>query len=379
MKLTARDVAQLIDISAVQAPHGAAEIREPRGDRAAAPLHRGARAALLGPVPQGPARGIRRHDRRPRGLPRRRAPHRDQGGRGAPPRPGRRPGNGHDAERRASSARARTATARTTSGPWCEAARRRAGQGDPRGALPRPRPDAAGVRGGHPGRRGLREDRDGLGRRAAPPSRWSSSSRRSCGSAIKVKAAGSIRTPRHARDDAGGWAWPGSASTCTPPSRSSDPSPRSPAARSRWRGSHGEDHPRLRPRHRRGEGVAVRRGGRMPRDHLRVVRDAVPRLGVARAAARGLVERRGAGAPASSWARAGRGPSDVACLALSGQSLAVVPVDAAGEPLRESIPIWSDTRAAAQVEAFFRKRRSIGMVPDARAMASPRSAIPCSR
>ena len=47
--------------------------------------------------------------------------------------------------------------------------------------------------------------------------------------------------------------------------------------------------------------------------------------------------------------------ADVACLALSGQSLAVVPVDAAGEPLRESIPIWSDTRAAAQVEAFFRK------------------------
>jgi xylulokinase len=47
--------------------------------------------------------------------------------------------------------------------------------------------------------------------------------------------------------------------------------------------------------------------------------------------------------------------TDVACLALSGQSLAVVPVDAAGEPLRASIPIWSDTRAAAQVEAFFRK------------------------
>ena len=48
-------------------------------------------------------------------------------------------------------------------------------------------------------------------------------------------------------------------------------------------------------------------------------------------------------------------PADVACLAISGQSLAVIPVDAAGEPLRESIPIWSDTRATAQAKAFFEK------------------------
>jgi xylulokinase len=47
--------------------------------------------------------------------------------------------------------------------------------------------------------------------------------------------------------------------------------------------------------------------------------------------------------------------ADVACLAISGQSLAVIPVDAAGEPLRETIPIWSDTRASAQTAAFFAK------------------------
>ena len=48
-------------------------------------------------------------------------------------------------------------------------------------------------------------------------------------------------------------------------------------------------------------------------------------------------------------------PADVACLAISGQSLAVIPVDGSGEPLRESIPIWSDTRASAQAAAFFAK------------------------
>jgi xylulokinase len=47
-------------------------------------------------------------------------------------------------------------------------------------------------------------------------------------------------------------------------------------------------------------------------------------------------------------------PADVACLAISGQSLAVIPVDGSGEPLRESIPIWSDTRASAQAAAFFK-------------------------
>ncbi|HYD39506.1 MAG TPA: FGGY-family carbohydrate kinase [Anaeromyxobacter sp.] len=40
-------------------------------------------------------------------------------------------------------------------------------------------------------------------------------------------------------------------------------------------------------------------------------------------------------------------------LAISGQSLGVVPVDDAGALLREWTPIWSDTRATAQTRAFF--------------------------
>ncbi len=40
-------------------------------------------------------------------------------------------------------------------------------------------------------------------------------------------------------------------------------------------------------------------------------------------------------------------------LALSGQSLGVVPVDASGALLREWTPIWSDTRAVAQTKVFF--------------------------
>ena len=47
--------------------------------------------------------------------------------------------------------------------------------------------------------------------------------------------------------------------------------------------------------------------------------------------------------------------ADVRCLAISGQSLGVVPVDSAGRLLREQIPIWSDTRASAQTAAFFTK------------------------
>ena len=45
--------------------------------------------------------------------------------------------------------------------------------------------------------------------------------------------------------------------------------------------------------------------------------------------------------------------SDIACLAISGQSLGVVPVDRQGELLREATPIWSDTRASRQSAAFF--------------------------
>jgi xylulokinase len=45
--------------------------------------------------------------------------------------------------------------------------------------------------------------------------------------------------------------------------------------------------------------------------------------------------------------------ADVACLAISGQSLGVVPVDARGALLRDRTPIWSDTRASEQAARFF--------------------------
>lgn len=48
-------------------------------------------------------------------------------------------------------------------------------------------------------------------------------------------------------------------------------------------------------------------------------------------------------------------PASVRCLALSGQSLAVVPLDGAGILLRDSVPIWSDTRPVEQVDQFFRQ------------------------
>jgi len=48
-------------------------------------------------------------------------------------------------------------------------------------------------------------------------------------------------------------------------------------------------------------------------------------------------------------------PADIAAIAISGQSLGVVPVDRAGNLLREATPIWSDTRASRQTAAFFSK------------------------
>ena len=45
--------------------------------------------------------------------------------------------------------------------------------------------------------------------------------------------------------------------------------------------------------------------------------------------------------------------TEVDCLAISGQSLAVIPLDAKGGLLRDSIPIWSDTRATRQAAEFF--------------------------
>jgi xylulokinase len=46
--------------------------------------------------------------------------------------------------------------------------------------------------------------------------------------------------------------------------------------------------------------------------------------------------------------------SAVDCIAISGQSLGAVPLDGGGRLLRESTPIWSDTRAEGQVRQFFR-------------------------
>jgi len=48
-------------------------------------------------------------------------------------------------------------------------------------------------------------------------------------------------------------------------------------------------------------------------------------------------------------------PAEIECLALSGHSLGCVPLAADGSLLRESTPIWSDTRAQAQVPRFFEK------------------------
>ncbi|MHB8897956.1 MAG: xylulokinase [Thermoguttaceae bacterium] len=48
-------------------------------------------------------------------------------------------------------------------------------------------------------------------------------------------------------------------------------------------------------------------------------------------------------------------PSSVRALAISGHSLGCVPLDRAGRLLRESTPIWSDSRAAEQAAAFFHK------------------------
>jgi xylulokinase len=45
---------------------------------------------------------------------------------------------------------------------------------------------------------------------------------------------------------------------------------------------------------------------------------------------------------------------DVGSLAISGHSLGCVPLDAAGNLLRESTPIWSDSRAGNEATAFFR-------------------------
>ncbi|MBC8569846.1 xylulokinase [Zongyangia hominis] len=46
-------------------------------------------------------------------------------------------------------------------------------------------------------------------------------------------------------------------------------------------------------------------------------------------------------------------PKDIVCCGISGHSLGSVPMDAHGNLLRESTPIWSDTRAVKQARRFF--------------------------
>lgn len=46
-------------------------------------------------------------------------------------------------------------------------------------------------------------------------------------------------------------------------------------------------------------------------------------------------------------------PSEIACLSLSGHSLVTVPIDKDGNCLMNDVPIWSDTRAQKECEAFF--------------------------
>lgn len=52
-------------------------------------------------------------------------------------------------------------------------------------------------------------------------------------------------------------------------------------------------------------------------------------------------------------AQAGVSPQQVCAVAASGHSLVAIPLDGEHRPLQEQVPIWSDTRAAAQAEAFF--------------------------
>jgi xylulokinase len=52
-------------------------------------------------------------------------------------------------------------------------------------------------------------------------------------------------------------------------------------------------------------------------------------------------------------ARSGAAPAAIAALAISGQSLSLLPLDGDGELLSEWCPIWSDSRAGAQAAAVF--------------------------
>lgn len=54
-------------------------------------------------------------------------------------------------------------------------------------------------------------------------------------------------------------------------------------------------------------------------------------------------------------AESGVNPDEITCLGISGQSLGAVPLDKQGNLLRETTPIWSDSRAASQVVQFLKK------------------------
>jgi xylulokinase len=54
-------------------------------------------------------------------------------------------------------------------------------------------------------------------------------------------------------------------------------------------------------------------------------------------------------------AQTGVDATEIACCGISGQSLGVVPLDRAGNLLRDSTPIWSDSRADVQAASFFGK------------------------
>ena len=47
--------------------------------------------------------------------------------------------------------------------------------------------------------------------------------------------------------------------------------------------------------------------------------------------------------------------NEIECLAISGHSLGVVPIDKKGGLLQETVPIWSDSRAGVQADNFFEK------------------------
>ena len=51
----------------------------------------------------------------------------------------------------------------------------------------------------------------------------------------------------------------------------------------------------------------------------------------------------------------GTAPGDIACVAVSGQSLVAIPISLDREPLLDQVPIWSDMRASAQSERFFER------------------------